>query len=72
MAYAEARTGYWRGRYRVDGRLQVVKDELGEEVRFSSQRAAKQAATDAEVRARDARVALLRPATRSAASARSD
>lgn len=64
MGFAEKRTGYWRGRYKVaPGKYDTVKDEAGRTVRFRTRREAQQAADDAEAKVRAGEVAAARPAT---------
>lgn len=53
MGFAEKRTGYWRGRYKVaPGKYETVKDAAGRTVRFRTRREAEQAADEAEVKVR--------------------
>ncbi|WP_098023466.1 LacI family DNA-binding transcriptional regulator [Streptomyces sp. st115] len=53
MGYAEKRSGYWRGRYKIeDGKYGTVADSAGAVVRFATKREAKQAADAEEVTVR--------------------
>jgi len=53
MGYAEKRSDYWRGRYKLKpGRYGTVKDANGATVRFRTRREAEQAANDAEAKVR--------------------
>ncbi|WP_018352209.1 LacI family DNA-binding transcriptional regulator [Longispora albida] len=53
MAYAENRTGYWRGRYKIEaGNYGTVKDEAGATIRFRTKREAEQAAEEEEAKVR--------------------
>jgi integrase len=56
LGYAEKRSTYWRGRYKIEaGRYGTVSDERGETVRFTSKREAKKAADDEEAKVRAGR-----------------
>ncbi|MBZ6229922.1 LacI family DNA-binding transcriptional regulator [Streptomyces olivaceus] len=53
MGYAEKRSGYWRGRYKIaDGQYGTVADSTGAVVKFATKREAKQAADAEEVTVR--------------------
>ncbi|MGX1512284.1 LacI family DNA-binding transcriptional regulator [Streptomyces collinus] len=53
MGYAEKRSGYWRGRYKIaDGQYGTVADSTGSVVKFATKREAKQAADAEEVTVR--------------------
>ncbi|MFF2645730.1 LacI family DNA-binding transcriptional regulator [Streptomyces niveus] len=53
MGYAEKRSGYWRGRYKIeDGKYGTVADSVGTVVKFATKREAKQAADAEEVAVR--------------------
>ncbi|OCC09130.1 hypothetical protein A3Q37_05153 [Streptomyces sp. PTY087I2] len=53
MGYAEKRSGYWRGRYKIeDGKYGTVADSMGTVVKFATKREAKQAADAEEVTVR--------------------
>ncbi|MEV0570212.1 LacI family DNA-binding transcriptional regulator [Dactylosporangium sp. NPDC050588] len=53
MGFAEKRTGYWRGRYKVaPGKYDTVKDDNGRTVKFRTRREAEQAADAAEAKVR--------------------
>ncbi|MFF0385391.1 LacI family DNA-binding transcriptional regulator [Streptomyces sp. NPDC004286] len=53
MGYAEKRSGYWRGRYKIqDGKYGTVADSTGAVVKFATKREAKQAADAEEVTVR--------------------
>jgi integrase len=53
VAYAEKVGAYWRGRYRADGKLLVVRDDHGRPARYTGKREAERAARAEEVKARD-------------------
>ncbi|RKR89542.1 phage integrase family protein [Micromonospora pisi] len=53
MGYAEKRSGYWRGRYKIDrGKYGTVADTTGVTIRFRTKREAEAAANDAEAKVR--------------------
>lgn len=53
MGYAEKRSDYWRGRYKLpSGRVVAVSDADGAAVRFRTKREAERAANDAEAKTR--------------------
>ena len=53
MGYAEKRSTYWRGRYKItDGRYGTVADPTGAVIKFATKREAKQAADAEEVSVR--------------------
>lgn len=53
MPYAEKRSNYWRGRYRLaSGELRIVKDAEGKPIHFRGKREAERAAYEAEAKAR--------------------
>ncbi|MCM1971301.1 LacI family DNA-binding transcriptional regulator [Streptomyces sp. G1] len=53
MGYAEKRSTYWRGRYKLaDGKYGTVQDTAGAVVKFATKREAKQAADTEEVTVR--------------------
>jgi hypothetical protein len=53
VGYAEKRGDYWRARYRVGpGLYATVSDENGRRIRFTTRRAAENAANDAEAKVR--------------------
>ncbi|MDD9377878.1 LacI family DNA-binding transcriptional regulator [Streptomyces sp. ZAF1911] len=53
MGYAEKRSTYWRGRYKLaDGKYGTVQDTTGAVVKFATKREAKQAADTEEVTVR--------------------
>ena len=53
MGYAEKRSDYWRGRYKIStGRYGTVSDATGQTIRFRTKREAKKAADDEESKVR--------------------